>query len=68
MDKSDFGLIYRRNDRAMELLEERLKKGAQKTALLYGAAHGFDLQDRLMEMGFVLKSEDWLTAWALELR
>ncbi|MDF1660199.1 MAG: hypothetical protein P1V97_00405 [Planctomycetota bacterium] len=65
MEKSDYALIYRRNDRVLEAVKMELSGGSKRLALLYGAAHSFDLQDRLFDLGFVLKSEDWMTAWAL---
>lgn len=65
MDKSDYALIYRRNDRVMEAVKRELAGGCKQLALLYGAAHGFDLQDRLFDLGFALKSEEWVSAWAL---
>lgn len=66
MEKSDYALIYRRNDRVLEAVKTELASGCKRLALLYGAAHSFDLQDRLLDLGFVLKSEEWIVAWALD--
>lgn len=65
MDKVDYALIYRRNDVVLEALKTELQSGQEKVALLYGAAHAFDLQDRLFDLGFVLDSEEWFSAWNL---
>jgi hypothetical protein len=65
MNKADYAWIYRRNDRVMAGLRRALKDGRKKIALLYGAAHCFDLEDRLLAMGFERQAERWLIAWNL---
>lgn len=58
-------LIGARNERAIEVLEERLGEGDEKIAMFYGAAHLPDFVFRLREMGFENTDVDWLSAWSL---
>lgn len=60
----DYALIYRRNDEVERVLREALKAGQRDIALLYGAAHAYDLEQRLVEdLGFQARQRQWLTVW-----
>jgi hypothetical protein len=65
VENADYGLIYRRNDFVLRELIKELEQGHKRVALLYGAAHCFDLQDRLLERGFKLHTESWIEDWNL---
>jgi len=58
-------LIDKRNDRAMETLNESLDDGNsnKKIALLYGAGHCHDLQSRLQDEGMTPIRTEWRTAF-----
>jgi len=58
-------LIDKRNDRAMETLRESLDDNgsSKKVALLYGAGHCHDLQNRLQEEGMIPIRTEWRTAF-----
>ncbi len=58
-------LIGARNERAVEVLEERLAGGDGKVAMFYGAAHLPDFVFRLRKMGFEKTEVEWLSAWSL---
>jgi hypothetical protein len=59
-------LIQRRNERAMQVLEEILQNERNKNvSLLYGGMHCGDLQDKLRAVGFVPARIDWRTAWSV---
>jgi hypothetical protein len=62
-------LIGKRNEQAMHVLEECLKKkdgNNNKYALLYGGMHCPDLQKRLSNMGFSRTKTSWRTAWSVQ--
>lgn len=62
----DYALIYRRHDAVMAALDAALAEpGVSSVAILYGAAHGFDLESRLLDKGFEAVHEEWLTAWTV---
>lgn len=58
-------LVTERNARAMEVLAEELEAGRKRLAIFYGAAHMDDFHERLLDLGFVGQSEEWLVAWAI---
>lgn len=62
----DYALIYRRNDAVIAAVREALEEGAEgPVGLVYGAAHGFDLDDRLKsELGCVIIDERWVRVWS----
>jgi hypothetical protein len=57
-------LVQDRNGAAMKVLAREIKKGTQKIAIFYGAAHMPDFDRRLIQE-FKLKRESmsWLQAW-----
>ncbi len=67
LDGSDGGkgsvILTERNKVAFEVLEREIKDGKLKLGVFYGAAHLPDMERRLFDMGYHLKSTDWLTAW-----
>lgn len=59
-------LIAARNERAIEVLEERLAAGDRKLAIFYGVAHMPDFETRLRdELGLAFEDTRWVTAWRL---
>ena len=66
-DGADDLLIGGRNDHAMRVLEYSIKHDeCKKNAILYGALHCRDLQNKLLDMGFKRKKIDWRTAWTVD--
>jgi hypothetical protein len=59
-------VIGKRNERALEVLEKRMKRGENQFALFYGAAHMPDFSERLRAMGFKPISKNWTRAWILD--
>lgn len=70
LDGSDGGkgsvILTERNKVAFEVLKAQIKEGKKKLGIFYGAAHLPDMERRLMNMGFCLKSTTWLTAWDIQ--
>lgn len=58
-------LIALRNERALEVLQQRLQRKDRKLAIFYGAAHMPHFARRLREMGYVPISKSWIQAWDL---
>lgn len=58
-------LINDRNNRALEILRQRVKIGEKKLAVFYGAAHMPDMVKQLKAKGWKRQSKSWLTAWKL---
>ncbi len=59
-------LISGRNQRCIRVLTQQLKKGKKRVAILYGAAHMPDFDQRLVnQLKLKRKSQSWLTAWKL---
>jgi hypothetical protein len=58
--------IGARNERAMEVVDQQLVKGDRLIGVFYGAGHMPDMERRLLERGFHLKSTEWLNAWSVE--
>jgi len=57
--------IPQRDAAAIEALRHRLARGDRSILMLYGVAHGNDLEDRLSnELGFTRTSCTWLTAFS----
>jgi hypothetical protein len=54
-----------RNDKVMATLDEQLRAGKTKIAIMYGAAHMVDLEHRLFLRGFKRTSLTWVTAWSV---
>jgi len=64
---SDSLIIGQRNDFAMEsILHSIGEEDCTSIALLYGALHCRDLQNKLENLGFVQTHEQWKTAWSAE--
>lgn len=70
LDGSDGGkgsvILTERNKVAFEVLEEQIQDGKKKLGIFYGAAHLPDMERRLIDMGFCLKTTEWLTAWNIQ--
>ncbi|MEW6281895.1 MAG: hypothetical protein AB1758_25035 [Candidatus Eremiobacterota bacterium] len=60
-------LISARNQKALQVMEQQLKKGKKRLAIFYGAGHMPDFDRRLVE-DYRMKREyqRWLTAWRLQ--
>lgn len=58
-------LIKDRNEAAMKVVDEQIKKGHTKLGLFYGAAHLPDFHKRLTERGFTAAETTWTKAWDL---
>ena len=58
-------VIDQRNERALEVLQERMERGETQFAVFYGAAHMADFSERLRTMGFKPVSKNWVRAWKL---
>ncbi len=59
----DSVIITDRNKRCLEVMQRELDAGHKVLGIFYGAAHFPDMSKRLLEQGFQLKGQDWLTAW-----
>lgn len=62
---SGTALIGARNQRAVEVLQRELDKGAASVGVFYGAAHMADLEKRLVDLGFKPVATRWFDAWLL---
>ena len=59
-------IIEGRNQRAYDVLLQRLEEGDRRLGIFYGAAHMPDLEKRLIEgLGMQRKSITWVDAWDL---
>lgn len=59
-------LISARNQKAIDILQEKIKEGKKKLAIFYGAGHLPDLQRRAMTQLNLKQGETrWLEAWDL---
>jgi hypothetical protein len=56
-------LVSGRNEHAMRVLEEQIRKGKRRLGIFYGAGHMPDLERRLTALGFEKVDHRWLTAW-----
>jgi len=56
-------VIGDRNVRCLEVLARELAAGRKNVGIFYGAAHFPDMEERLLEQGFVRTNHEWLTAW-----
>jgi hypothetical protein len=60
-------LLSARNEIAIDTLRRHLERGDRDVALFYGAAHGRDLERRLLELGFEREGEpEYLDAWSID--
>lgn len=59
-------LVTVRNQRAVDVLKNQLKRGKKKIAIFYGAAHMADMGERLEDqLSLKLQGQQWLEAWDL---
>ncbi len=59
-------LVTVRNQRAVDVLKEQIKKGKTKIAIFYGAAHMPDMAKRIEEqLALTPKRKTWIEAWDL---
>ncbi|GFH49320.1 hypothetical protein CTEN210_05796 [Chaetoceros tenuissimus] len=65
----DETLVTKRNEVALEkmmnCINQEDKRNSSRHALLYGAMHCQDLQNRLVKEGYSLTNIDWRTAWSV---
>lgn len=62
---SDTAVIGARNQRAIEVFEREVAAGARRVGIFYGVGHMRDLENRLLEIGYVPIATRWVDAWAL---
>lgn len=62
---SDTAVIGARNERAIDVLEREVASGARRLGIFYGVGHMRDLENRLLEIGYVPVETRWLDAWRL---
>lgn len=58
-------LLAGRNQAAIAVLKNELKRGRKRLAIFYGAAHMTDLEKRLLKLGFKKQNVRFLKAWNL---
>ena len=64
-DDATSAIIGARNARAIDVLMREIDAGQRYLGIFYGAAHMRDLENRLLQVGFVKDETTWLDAWAL---
>lgn len=62
---SESAVIGARNERAIEVFEREVAAGARRVGIFYGVAHMRDLENRLLDIGYVPVETRWVDAWAL---
>lgn len=62
---SESAVIGARNARAIEVLEREVDAGARRLGIFYGVGHMRDLENRLLDIGYVPVETRWVDAWAL---
>lgn len=62
---SDSAVIGARNERAIEVLQREVAAGARRLGIFYGIGHMRDLENRLLDIGYVPVETRWVDAWAL---
>lgn len=68
-DDSQSAVIGARNQRAIDVLKNRLESGDQRIAIFYGVAHMPDMEERLLEqLDLVYLDTTWVDAWRLDTR
>ena len=59
-------LVTERNNKALDVMRQRLEAGDRKVAIFYGAAHLPDMHEKLLErFNAEHTGTEWLTAWKL---
>jgi hypothetical protein len=64
-EDSDSAIIGARNQRAIDVLQERIAAGDRRIGIFYGVAHMPDLEAKLTALGFVRAGTTWIDAWQL---
>jgi hypothetical protein len=68
-DASQSAVIGARNQRAIDVLKNRLESGDKRIAIFYGVAHMPDMEERLLQqLDLVYLDTTWLDAWRLDTR
>lgn len=62
---SESAVIGARNARAIEVLQREVEAGARRLGIFYGVAHMRDLENRLLDIGYMPVETRWIDAWAL---
>lgn len=66
--KNGSTIVSARNDRALKVMAQQVRKGKKRLAIFYGAAHLPDMEKKLTAKGkHKLKSQRWMVAWDLRL-
>lgn len=64
---SSQALLQTRNQRVLEVLQQRLKRPGRRLAIYYGAAHLPELERQLVQhLGLRYHGQRWLSAWNLQ--
>ena len=56
-------LVQGRNEHALKVLGDEIKRGRRKLGIFYGGGHMPDFERRIEALGFKKTDEEWLTAW-----
>ena len=68
-EDSESAIIGARNQRAVDVLKDRLAAGDKRIAIFYGVAHMPDMEERLLEqLDLVYLDTTWVDAWRLDTR
>ncbi len=68
-DDSQSSVIGARNQRAIDILENRLESSDRRIAIFYGVAHMPDMEERLLQqLDLVYLDTTWVDAWRLDVR
>ena len=68
-EDSESAVIGARNQRAIDVLKERLAAGDKHIAIFYGVAHMPDMEERLIEqLNLEYLDTTWVDAWRLDSR
>lgn len=59
-------IVSARNEHAVEVLKEQVRRGRRHLGIFYGAGHMVDFEKRLNRLGFNLAGEEWITAWDIQ--
>lgn len=61
-------IVGARNEHAVRVLQDQIRKGKRRLGIFYGAGHMADFERRLAALGFVPIASEWLTAWDIRRR
>ena len=59
-------LIIKRNEKAIESVQQSLRNKKNRLAVLFGGMHCSDLKSRLTKLGFTPSEIFWRTAWSVQ--